>query len=73
MTEGEIDESLKDKTLSDLWTFSDVLSAQMLKYDPIHRRYAGDARLRAASQHNYGQSKGYPKDDTQMRKKGRPS
>ena len=37
-----LDTSWQDDEPSDLWEFRDVMSSQILKYSPLHRKYAGD-------------------------------
>ena len=73
MAEGELGEIWKDPTPCNFWTFRDVLSAQMLKYDLIHNNLASDARMQLASQYNTAQRKGANESATQSRKRGRSS
>jgi hypothetical protein len=52
VAEGSLDKTWKDDDPCDFWTFRDLLSEQMLKYNPLRRKYAGDSKMRAATQQN---------------------
>ena len=46
VAEGKIDSEWKLQHPVDFWTFRDVLSIQMLDYDPKNRRYHVDGSMR---------------------------
>ena len=50
--ELDIDQTWKDNNIIDLWTFRDILSNQMIEYNPNHHKYAGDANMRPGTQQN---------------------
>ena len=52
VAEGELDADWKLEYPVDFWTFRDVLSVQMLEYDPKNRRYHGDANMRVCTKQN---------------------
>ena len=52
VAKGNLDPAWKDDEPCNFWTFRDLLSEQMLKYNPIHRKYPGDGKMRTATQQN---------------------
>ena len=73
MADAELDKSLKDPKTCDFCTFRYVLSGKILKYNPVHRKYAGGARMQRDSQHNSAQRKMADESATQSINRGRPS
>lgn len=49
-TEGELNVDWKVNEPVDFHTFRDILSRQMLSYDPKNERYPGDAKMRVVTQ-----------------------
>lgn len=49
IAEGEVDRDWKLENPVDYWTFRDVLSQQMLRYDPLKRKYKGDELMRSCT------------------------
>jgi len=47
--EGKLDEEWKVNHPADFWTFRDILSIQMLEYDPKRRKYLGDDTMRVCT------------------------
>ena len=45
ITEGKLDEDWRLSFPVDLWTSRDVLSLQILEYDPLKRKCIGDADI----------------------------
>ena len=41
VAEGYIDKTWKEDNIVDFWKFRDLLSNQMIKYNPTHHEYAG--------------------------------
>ena len=68
--ELDIDQTWKDNNIIDLWTFRDILSNQTIKYNPNHRKYAGDANMRPGTQQN--QSARNKSKDNARKKIGKP-
>ena len=56
LAEGKCDETWKVAEPVDFWTFRDILSTQMLKYDPRAKKYKGDANFRVNTQLSRAQS-----------------
>ena len=52
MAERELDQTWKDHNIFDLWTFRDLLSNQMIKYNPTHHKYVGGTNMRPAKYQN---------------------
>ena len=52
MEEGELNQTWKEGNIVDFWTFCDLLSNQILKYNPIHRKYASGDSMRPATHKN---------------------
>ena len=52
ISEGQLDSDWKLQYPVDFLTFRDVLSVQMLEYDPKNRRYYGDASMRVCTKQN---------------------
>ena len=52
VSEGEIDQKWKDENIADFWTFHDVLSNQIINYNPTHHKYSCDANIRTATHQN---------------------
>ena len=50
--EGELEHTRNDTNIVDFCSFRDLLSNQMIKYNPTHCKYAGDANMRPATQQN---------------------
>ena len=48
--EGELDEAWKNKDPADFHTFCDILSDQMLAYNPKKQVYPGDEKMRAVTE-----------------------
>ena len=46
MAEGKLNPDWKVIYPVDFWTFGDLLSTQMLEYDPIKRKYPENAEMR---------------------------
>ena len=75
--EGELVSEWKYK-LIDFWTFRESLSNQMLKYNPIHREYHGDAQMIVCSQQHRNRHRNQDETEdlesaTGRRNRGRPS
>ena len=52
VSEGELDQKWKEKNIVDSCTFHDLLSNQMINYNPTHHKYSGDANIRTATHEN---------------------
>ena len=52
VAEGKLDQTWKDENSVDFWTFRDLLSNQMVKYNPTHCKYAGGTNMRPAKEQN---------------------
>ena len=52
MSEGEIDQKWKDDNIVDFWKFHDLLSNQMINYNPTHHKYSGEANIRTSTHQN---------------------
>ena len=52
VSEGYLEQTFKDDTIVDVWTFRDLLYNQMIKYNPTYFKYSGDSNMRPATQHN---------------------
>ena len=50
--EGELDDAWKNDDPADFHTFRDILSRQMLAYDPRNQVYPGDEKMRAVTEMN---------------------
>ena len=50
--EGELDQTQKDKNVVEFWKFCDILSNQMLKYNPNHRKCAVRTNMKPATHQN---------------------
>ena len=57
VSEGEIDQKWKDENIADFWTFHDVLSNQIINYNPTHHKYKGEKNMRPATQHKKPQER----------------
>ena len=68
--EGELDQTQKDKNVVEFWKFCDILSNQMLKYNPTHRKYVCDTNMRPST-HKKKPTRDKIKDDARG-KRGRP-
>ena len=55
--EGKLDQDWKVENPVDFWTFRDLLSTQMLEYDPKNCKYIGDTAMRPCTSQKKGQSK----------------
>ena len=86
VAEGKLNSDWKVTFPVDFWTFRDVLSLQMLQYNPKDRTYPGDDSMRVCTKQNKSQRKGKKKsrqeledDDTDISEtaskkgRGRPS
>ena len=51
VAEGKLNQTWKDKNSVDFWTFRDLLSNQMVKYNPTHLKYSVDANIIPDTQH----------------------
>ena len=47
VAEGEIYQTWKDDNIVDFWTFCDILSNQMIKYNPTHCKYEVEYNMRS--------------------------
>ena len=52
VSEWDLDKTRKEDNIVDFWTFCDLLSNQMIKYNPTNLKYAGGANMRPATQKN---------------------
>lgn len=50
IAEGKLDESWKVNNTVKFWRFRELLSEQMLQYNPIDRKYPGDDKMRVCTQ-----------------------
>ena len=50
--EGYHDQTWKDYNVFDFWKIYDIISNQMIKYNPTHWKYVGDATMRPATYQN---------------------
>ena len=71
VAELEIDQTCKDINIVDLWKICDILYNQMIKYNPTHHKYSGEANMRPATQ-NIQSTSNNRKRDAKV-KIGRPS
>ena len=70
VSEWELDQTRKEDNIVDFWKFRDLLSNKMIRYNPTHRKYAGDANIIPATHHN--QASKYKSKDGAREKLGRP-
>ena len=49
VSEVELNQKWKDKNIVDFCTFHDLLSNQMINYNPTHHKYFGDTNIRTAT------------------------
>ena len=49
VSEVELNQKCKDKNIVDFCTFHDLLSNQMIDYNPTHHKYSGDTNIRTAT------------------------
>ena len=61
VAEGKLDSDWKLTYPVDFWTFRDVLSIQMLEYNPKNRNYPGDDWMRVCTKQNKAQRVGKKK------------
>ena len=76
IAEGQLDSDWKIRFPVDFWTFRDVLSIQMLEYDPKNRKYLGDESMRVCTkQKRKDRGKFYESSSatSSKRTRGRPS
>jgi len=73
VTEGQLDEDWKLTYPVDFWTFRDVLSIQMLEYDPKNRRYLGDDSMLACTKQNKNKRRYDDADKSSSSKRSRCS
>ena len=66
--EGYIDQTWKEDNIVELWTLCDLLSNQMIKYNPTHCKYSGESNMRPATHHN--QALRYKNKDSAGKKEG---
>ena len=52
VSEWDLYQTWKDENIVEFWTFHYLLSNQMLKYNPTHRKYAGDSSMIPATYQN---------------------
>ena len=52
MAEGELNQTWKDDNIVDFWKNCDLLSNKIIKYNPAHFKYTGEANMRPAKQQN---------------------
>ena len=71
VTEGKLDKDWKIVYPVDFWTFRDVLSIQMLEYDPKNRRYPGDDSMRVCTKQNKNKRGDDDPEDPSSNKRGR--
>jgi len=75
--EGKLDKDWLVNYPVDFWTFRDILSIQMLEYDPTKRKYLGDNEMRVCTKQNK-KARVDDEDVTELhggrsRNRGRPS
>ena len=66
MEEWEIDRTWKENNIVDFWTFFNLLSVQILRYNPTHRKYAGESNMRPDTQQNQD-ARDKSKDDERVK------
>ena len=72
VTEGQLDVDWKLVYPVDFWTFCDVLSIQMLEYDPKNRKYLGDDSMRVCKkQKKKNRSEGNDPEESSGSKRSR--
>ena len=73
VAEGKLDNDLRVKYPVDFWTFQDVLSVQMLEYDPKNRHYLGDDAMRVCTKQRFQEraSSASPETDQGGDRKGK--
>ena len=69
VAEGELDQTWKENNIIEFWTYCDLLSNQMVKYNPTHCKYAGGTNMRPAKQQNKA-TRDNSKDDTRGKRGG---
>ena len=52
VTEGDLDHKCKYDNIVDFCTFCNILSNQMIRYNPTYCKYSGDATMRTSSYQN---------------------
>ena len=52
VSERDLNYTWKDDNIVDFWTFSDILSNQIIRYNLTHCKYAGDANMIPDTQNN---------------------
>ena len=52
VAEVYINQKWKDKNIIYFWIFRDLLSNQMIKYNPTHHKYEGENNMRPTKQQN---------------------
>ena len=67
VAEGEIYQTWKDDNIVDFWTFCDILSNQMIKYNPTHYKYEGNSNMIPAKHQNQS-ARDNIKDDTREKR-----
>ena len=67
VAEGYLDQTLKDFNIFDFWTFCDILSNQMIKYNPTHYKYEGNSNMIPAKHQNQS-ARDNIKDDTREKR-----
>ena len=70
VSEYDPGQTWKDDNIFDFWKFCDLLSNQMIKYNPTHHKYPGNTNMRLATQ-QYQPARDISKDDARG-KRGRP-
>ena len=54
VAEGVLDQTWKDNNIVNVCTFRDLISKQVIKYNPTYCKYSGDAKMRPSTQQNQG-------------------
>ena len=74
VAEGKLDKDWELEHPVDFWTFRDVLSVQMLEYDPKNRKYPGDETMRVCTkQSKRSRDKNNTSRQQNKKSRGRPS
>jgi len=68
--EGKLDQDWKVNYPVDFWTFRDILSIQMLEYEPKNRKYLGDDAMRVCTKQTK-KSRTTNEDDSSTMRSGR--
>ena len=71
VSELELDQKWKYNNIVEFWTFHDLLSNQMINYNPNHKKYSSDTNMRTAT-HQKKSARDNSKDADRV-KKVRPS